>query len=135
MVDADGYSRAVGVLLLWADLADNRGVGDLLMSVVRNVVVVDNEEGICPLDALFCTLRDLSYPLADAAHLIGVGRGPVGGILGVFMEFSILHELARLCIDYGEIHGIGSGCVFPGTVSNGRIRRLWGCWRHGEDGA
>ena len=29
-VAANGDSRAVGVLLLWADLADDQGVGDLI---------------------------------------------------------------------------------------------------------
>ena len=82
---------AVGVFILWADLADNRGVGDLLTYVGRDVMVVDNEEGICPLDALSCALRVLSYSLAEAAHLVGVGCGPGGGVLGVFTEFSILH--------------------------------------------
>ena len=47
---------------------------------------MDNEEGICPLDAFSCDLRVLSYLLTEAAHLIGVGRGQYGGILGVFKE-------------------------------------------------
>ena len=120
---------------MWADLADDRGVGDLLKSVGRDVMVVGNKEGICSIDAFSCALRVLSYSLAEAAHLIGVGRGPGGGVLRVFTELSILHELDSLFIEYWKIHGIGAGCVFPGAVSNGRVRSLWVWWRREEDGA
>ena len=54
-------------------------------------MVVDNEEVIRPLDVLSCALCVLSYPLAEAAHLIGVGHGPGGGVIGVFTELLILH--------------------------------------------
>ena len=84
MVAADGYSRAVGVFLLWADLADDQCAGDLLMSVDRDVMVVNNEEGICSLNAFSCALRVLSYYLAEASHLIEEGRGTGGGVIGVF---------------------------------------------------
>ena len=94
----------------------------------RDVILVDNEEGIRPLNALFCALRVLPYSLAEAAHIIGVGRGTGGGVLGVFTELAILHLLSRLFIEYWKLHGTGAGCVCPGAVKNGRIRRLWG-WR------
>ena len=54
-------------------------------------MVVDNEEGIRPLDEFSCALRVLSYSLEEAAHLVGVGRGPDGGVLRVFTKLSILH--------------------------------------------
>ena len=95
---------------------------------------MNNKEVIRPLDAFSCSLRVLSYSLAEAAHLIGVGRGPGGGILRVFAELSILHELASLFIEYWKYHGIGACCVRPGAVRDGRFRRLWGWWHHGEDG-
>ena len=98
MVAADGDSRAVGVFILWADLADDRGVGDFLTSIDRDVVVVDSEEGIRPLNTFSCALCDISYSLSEAAHIVGVGRGPGGGVLGVFTELSILHELDHLSI-------------------------------------
>ena len=98
-------------------------------------MIVDNEEGICSLDAFYCALHVLSYSLAEAAHLLGVGRGPGGGVLGVFMKFSIIHEFASLFIDYCKIHGIGASCVCPVTVSNGRVRILWVWWQRGEDDA
>ena len=56
MVAPDGYLRAVGVLFLWADLADDRGVGDLFTYINRDVIVVDNKEGIRSLDAFSCYL-------------------------------------------------------------------------------
>ena len=97
-------------------------------------MVVNNEEGIHSLDAFSCYLRVLTYYLAETDHLIGVGRGTGGGILGVFAELSILHELAHLFIEYWKGHGIGACCVCPGVVSDGRFRRLWGWWHCGEDG-
>ena len=75
-------------------------MGYLLTSIVRDVIVVDNEEGVRPLDALSCALRVVSYPLSEAAHFIGGGFGPGGGLLGVFTELEILHELASLFIEY-----------------------------------
>ena len=104
---------------MWADLADDQGIFDLFASVGRDAIVVDNEEGIRSLDALSCAIRVPSYPLIDAAHLIGVGRGPGGDVLGMFKELTILHELARLFIEYWKIHGTGAGCVCPGAVRNG----------------
>ena len=47
-------------------------------------MVANNEEGIRPLDAFYCALRVLYYSLEEAAHLIGVGHGTGGGVLGVF---------------------------------------------------
>ena len=64
------------------------------MSVSMDVMVVDNEEGISSLDSFSCALRFPSYTLAEADHLIGVGRGPGGGVLGVFEELTIRHGFA-----------------------------------------
>ena len=47
-------------------------------------MVVNNEEGIRPLDAFPCALRVLSYSLEETAHIVGLGRDPGGGLLGVF---------------------------------------------------
>ena len=114
--------RAVGVLLLWEDLTDDQCVGDLLTSVGRDFIVVDNEEGIRPLVKLPCFLCVLSYPLEEAAHLIRLGRGPGGGVLGVFTELAILHELARLFIEYWQCHGTGDGCVCPLLIAPGHTQ-------------
>ena len=56
-MDTDPFFR-------WADLVDDRGVVNLLTPASRDVIVVDNEEGIRPLDALSYALRVLSYPQA-----------------------------------------------------------------------
>ena len=97
-------------------------------------MVVNNKEGIRPLDAFSCDLRVIYYSLSEATHIIGVGRGPGGGVLGVFAELSILYELARFFIEYWKGHDIGAFCVCPGAVSDGRFQRLWGWWWRGEDG-
>ena len=94
-------------------------------------MVVNNKEVIRSLDAFSCALRVLSYSMAEVAHLIGVGRGPGGGVLKVFAELSILHELSRFFVDYWKGHGIGACCVRPGLVSYGRFQRLWGWWCRG----
>ena len=95
---------------------------------------MDNEEAIRTLDTLSFALCVPSYPLVEADHLIGVGRVTGGGVLGAFEELAIIHELARLFIEYWQIHGTGSGFMFSGAVSNGRIRILWDLRRRGEDG-
>ena len=97
-------------------------------------MVVNHEEGIRPLNAFYCALRVPSYSLEEAAHLVGLGLGPGGGLLWVFVELSILHEMARLFIEYWKGHGIGACCVCPGAVSNVLFRRLWVWWQRGEDG-
>ena len=61
-------------------------------------MLVDNEEVIRPLDMLSCALRVISYPLTEAADLIVLGYGPGGGVIGMFTELLILHELARIFI-------------------------------------
>ena len=94
-------------------------------------MVVNHEEGIRPLNAFYCALRVPSYSLEEASHLVGLGRGPGGGVLWVFVELSILHEVARLFIEYWKGHVIGSCCVLPGMVIDGRLRRLWVWWRCG----
>ena len=103
-MDTDPFFR-------WADLVDDRGVVNLLTPASRDVIVVDNEEGIRPLDALSCALCVTSYPLEEACHLIGVRRGPGGGVIGVLMELVILHEFACLFIEYCQRHDTGYGCV------------------------
>ena len=74
-------------------------------------MVVNNEEGIRPLDSFSCALCVISYSLAEVVHLIGVGRGTGGGVLGLFAELSILHDLAYLFIEYWKDHVIGACCV------------------------
>ena len=96
---------------------------------------MENKEGIHPLDMLSYALFVPSYSLAEAAHIIGVGRGPGGVVLGVFKKLEILHELACLFIEYWQSHDTGDDGVCPGAVRNGRIRSLWGWRRRGEDGA
>ena len=80
------------------------------------------------------------YALADMTGVKGFNKDDVS----VAMEHpmyaatwttSYSNETGRLFIDYWKSHGIDAGCVCPGAVSNGRVRRLWGWWRHGEDGA
>ena len=92
------------------------------MSVIRDVIVVDNEVGIRPLEKLSCSLYVPSYPLAEAAHIIGVERGPGGCVIGVLTWLAIIHELAHLFIKYWQSHDTGDGCVIPSAVSNGRLR-------------
>ena len=87
---------------------------------------MDNEEGIRTLDELSCSLRVTSYPLSEAAHIIGVGRGPGVCILRVLTELAVLHELAFPLIEYWKSHDTGAGCVCLIVVSNGQIWSLWG---------
>ena len=47
-----GDTGAIGVLFLGSNCLDHRGVGDLFASIIRNVFVIDNEEGIYDFNAL-----------------------------------------------------------------------------------
>ncbi len=65
-ITTDGDTGAVRVILLRTNLADNRGVADLLALVGHDVLVVNEEEGVgaCYLLTIWCRTR--SNALAQA---------------------------------------------------------------------
>ncbi len=66
-ITTDGDVGAVWVILLRTNLADNRGVADLLALVGRDVLVVNEEEGVGAYYPLTIWRRTQSNALAQAA--------------------------------------------------------------------
>ena len=63
----DGDARAVGIALLWADLANHFGVSDFGSTVGWDVFEPDDKEGVVSLDALACAVGGGSDTLTEAA--------------------------------------------------------------------
>ena len=72
MVAADGGSNATRICLERFDFADSGCVGYILASVLQHVVVVNNVEGVGPIDSFALTLRTYTDTLPQMAHFVGV---------------------------------------------------------------
>ena len=91
MTTGDGDSGAVWVFLVRFDLADNHGVANFMPTVLRNVLELDELEGICAFHALLpWDLRTFSNTLAETSEFVGIGGVPDLGELGVFAQLSVL---------------------------------------------
>ena len=62
----------VGIIFFGADKADHFGIGDLLASVMRNVLVVDDLEGGGAFDTLTFVAGVGTNALAEATKFVGV---------------------------------------------------------------
>ena len=67
VIAADCDARAVGVALLWADLANHFGVSDFFSAVGGDVFETDEEEGVGAFDMLASYVRRGADALADPA--------------------------------------------------------------------
>ena len=72
-ISAYGDARAVGIALLWADLANHFGVSDLLSAVVGDIFKADEEEGVVSLASLASAVGGGADALAEPAEFVGVG--------------------------------------------------------------
>ena len=52
MIAANGDARAVGIALLWAELANHFGVSDFFSLVGGDIFKADEEEGVGSFDTL-----------------------------------------------------------------------------------
>ena len=68
-----GDARAVGIALLWADLANYFGVNDFLSAVGGDIFEADEEEGVGSLDKLSSAVGGGADALAEPAEFVGVG--------------------------------------------------------------
>ena len=75
-ISADGDAHAVGIALLWADLANHFGVSDLLSAVGRDFFEADEEERVGFLDMLDCAVGGGADALTEPAEFVGVGLVP-----------------------------------------------------------
>ena len=81
------------------EFVNNRFVGDVLASVCWDSVIVDDMEGVGPIDSFSNSLGTYTNALAEAAHLVGVRSGPDGRKTGVHAELVVLEVLASLFIE------------------------------------
>ena len=81
------------------DFADNGGVGHVLASVLWDVFLVNDVEGVGPIDPFADALRPYyTYTLAQTANLVGVQSGPDGIKAWVLAELAVHEVLASLVI-------------------------------------
>ena len=71
-ISSDGDARAVGIALLWADLANHFGVSDFCSAIVWDIFEADDEEGVRSLDSLACAVGGGADTLAEAAEFVGL---------------------------------------------------------------
>ena len=91
MTASDGDAGAVWVLLVRFDLADNHGVANFMLKVLRNVQKLDELEGICAFYALLpWAFGTFSNTLEETAEFVGIGGIPDSGELGVFAQLPVL---------------------------------------------
>ena len=75
-ISADDYVRAVGIALLWANLANHFGVSDFFSAVGGDTFKAYEEEGAGSLDSLACAVGGGANTLAESAEFVGVGIIP-----------------------------------------------------------
>ena len=90
LVSANGDFSAVWILLVGVYFSDNFGVGYLFSTVVRYVLVVDEEEDIGAKDAPTCAIGASSNAPAQATKFFGVGLVPSVCVCGVLAELAVL---------------------------------------------
>ena len=88
-ISADGDARAVGIALLWADLAKHFGVSDFFSAVGGDIFKADEEEGVGYLDLLACDVGGGDDTLEEAAKFVGVGIVPDLVEVWVLTEFTV----------------------------------------------
>ena len=80
------------------EVAYNGCVGDVLALVRRNVALVDEMEGVGPIDLFSNALVPYTNALAQAAHLVVVRSGLDGHKAWVLLELSVRKVIDSLLI-------------------------------------
>ena len=80
------------------EVADNRCVGDVLVLVRWDVVVVYDMECVGPISPLANALGTYTNDFAQAAHLVGVRGGPDGRKSWVLAELAACEVISSLII-------------------------------------
>ncbi len=92
-VAADGDAGAVWIVLLRTDLTDDHGVADFLALVERDVVVVDETEGVGTCYPLAIWRRAGTNALAETTKFVGIGGIPRGFVMGVTTKLAMFKEV------------------------------------------
>ena len=101
MVDAVatyGDAGAIGVFFLRENCSDHSGEDDLFASIVGDVFVIYDKEGIRAFNALAFYVWSCSYALSEVSHLVVEGLVPYVGAFRVFARLAVLQKLAGVLI-------------------------------------
>ena len=101
-ISSDGDARAVGIALLWTDLANHFGVSDFLSAVGEDIVEADKEEGVGSLDTLASAVGGGADALADSAEFVGVGIVPDLVEVWVLTELTVFESLPGGFVEDGK---------------------------------
>ncbi len=84
------------------DLADDHGVADFFALVERDVIVVDETEGVGTCYPLAIWRRAGTDALAEMTKFIGIGGIPRGFVMGVTMKLVMFKEVTCSRVQDGE---------------------------------
>jgi hypothetical protein len=101
-VAAIGDTGAVRIILLRTDIADDHGVADFLALVKRDVVVVDETEGVGTCYPLAIWPRAGTDALAETTEFVGIGGIPHGFVTGVTTKLAMFKEFTCSRVQEGE---------------------------------
>ena len=93
MIAANGDARAVGISLLWADLANHFGVSDLFSAVGGDIFEEDEEEGVDSFDTLASAVGRGADALAEPAKFVRVGHVPDLVEVWVLTDLTVFESL------------------------------------------
>ena len=80
------------------EVVDNGCVGAVFASVCRDVIVLDDMEGVGPINPFVSALGPYTNALAQATHLVGVQSGLDGRKAWVLVELVVCEVISSLLI-------------------------------------
>ena len=102
MIAANGDARAVGIVLLWAYLANHFGVSDFLSAVGGDIFEADEEEGVGSLYTFSSAVGRVANALAEPAEFVRVGLVPDLVEVWVLMELTVFESLPGGFVEDGK---------------------------------
>ena len=111
-VATDSDTGAVGVILLWANLADHHGMADFLALGGRDVLVVDEKECVGTFYSLFGWCSPRANALAEPTQFVGIGGIPNRFVAWVPPQLAMLKEFTCGRVQYRESREIKAIKVF-----------------------
>ena len=102
MIVADGDTRAVGIALLWADLANHFGVSNFLSAVGGDIFEADEEEGVSSLETIASAVGRGADALAEPAEFVRVGLVPDLMEVWVLTELTVFKSLPGGFVENGK---------------------------------
>ena len=83
MITTYGDAGTIWIFFFGLYCSDHRGVGDIFVSIMEDVFVIDDKELISTFNALATCIFSFSYTLAEASHFAAEGMVPDFGVFGV----------------------------------------------------